>query len=290
MRNRQIHPEVAEHLAATLQQLKRRWRKRWNRVRREPEAERVHQLRVETRRLLAWVNLLRAAGLTDQIPKVRKQLKRELDAFDELRDLHVCRLQLARLDGAESEAEALQTTWAEREARLAKELSRSLSTKRRRRLDASLRKLRKRLERHARVKAQEPPARGAGMILEPLFAEVRKRARRVTTARAVHRLRVAFKHYRYACELLQPLLPGLRSTTLARMRAFHTLMGELQDLIVLGKALRRDARVAKPDGAWLRRTVATLRQRQRQWLVRCGREAARLERWGPSRLAETSVG
>ena len=55
----------------------------------------MHDLRVETRRLLALLDFLQAAHFDGSPAKTRKILKQRLDAFDELRDTQV-QLQLLK--------------------------------------------------------------------------------------------------------------------------------------------------------------------------------------------------
>ena len=49
----------------------------------------MQDLRIETRRLLAMLDLLDALRVGDSLKKTRKEFKKRLDAFDELRDTHV---------------------------------------------------------------------------------------------------------------------------------------------------------------------------------------------------------
>ena len=59
--------------------------------------------------------------------------------------------------------------------------------------------------------------------------------------RSVHRMRVAFKKFRYIVELTQPFLPWVDRKHGRAMDEFQTAMGEIQDLEVLAAGLRRFA-------------------------------------------------
>jgi len=280
-----IHPALAGHLGEAVRLLRRRLRKRLERVRRDPDPERVHQLRVETRRALALVDLVRAAGLTRKTRKLRKALKRQLDAFDEVRDLHICRQRLREVANAPGEVEPLATLWAKREEKMARSVARRLSGLSLKEGEKRLKKLEKVLGRAARAEGEEP-VRGAVVgVLEPLFAEVQRRSRLVRTPAGVHRLRVAFKKYRYACEMLRPFLPGLSDAVLAAMREFHGLMGDLQDHAVLRGAVRRDAAKAGLPGTVHRALLRKLQERQVEILQRCQAAVRQLASWRPSGLA-----
>jgi CHAD domain-containing protein len=58
-------------------------------------------------------------------------------------------------------------------------------------------------------------------------------ARNEENVEALHRMRLAFKEYRYSVEVLAPLFPGVTAKTLERLHAFQTLLGDLHDLDVL---------------------------------------------------------
>ena len=49
----------------------------------------------------------------------------------------------------------------------------------------------------------------------------------------VHRMRVAFKRFRYSLEILTPLLPWMTAGTRSRLNAYQTAMGKIQDTVVL---------------------------------------------------------
>jgi CHAD domain-containing protein len=59
--------------------------------------------------------------------------------------------------------------------------------------------------------------------------------------RSVHRLRVAFKKFRYTVELARPVLPWADRERGRAMDGFQTAMGEIQDLEVLLAGIQRFA-------------------------------------------------
>jgi CHAD domain-containing protein len=56
-------------------------------------------------------------------------------------------------------------------------------------------------------------------------------------AGSIHRLRIAFKKFRYVIEVLLPVLPGFPQENLRRMQAYQGRMGDIQDLDILIHAL-----------------------------------------------------
>jgi CHAD domain-containing protein len=65
--------------------------------------------------------------------------------------------------------------------------------------------------------------------------------------RSIHRMRVAFKRFRYTVELARPLLPWADRKHGKAMDAFQTEMGDIQDLEVLTGNLREFA-LLRPRG------------------------------------------
>jgi len=55
---------------------------------------------------------------------------------------------------------------------------------------------------------------------------------------SIHRLRVAFKKFRYTVEVVQPLLDQMGKTELKALNAYQTAMGEIQDAEVLLASIR----------------------------------------------------
>src|SRR6266446_1019189 len=86
-----------EYLAASLRKQWKRYRKKLKRCQRDFARSAVHESRVETRRLIAIVDLLGAFLADGPVKKTRRILKRHLDRFDELRDTHVQLLSVGKM-------------------------------------------------------------------------------------------------------------------------------------------------------------------------------------------------
>jgi CHAD domain-containing protein len=70
------------------------------------------------------------------------------------------------------------------------------------------------------------------------IAALRERLR-ISQPRTVHRMRVAFKKFRYKVEALQPFLRKVTARQLKAMDKFQTRMGAIQDVEVLSNTVRR---------------------------------------------------
>jgi CHAD domain-containing protein len=252
---------LADHLAAVLRGMRRRYRRRLARCQSRFSEDAIHELRIETRRMLAMLDLLRALGIGATLKKTRRVYKARLDAFDELRDTHVQLLLLNPRWRDFPEARTLEFRLRQREKRLTDELRRVIRRMKQVRLERRLKALGKELRKSAR--ADSPAgANPAATALQEIFAAVLDLHRQVhrRDPETIHRLRVAFKRFRYLSELLQPLFPRLTNKRLRRMQAYQTLMGDIQDLEVLLAGLARAVEEGELPAAAGRRLRADLRR------------------------------
>ena len=215
----------------------------------------MHELRVETRRLLAWLDLCAPLLPASTVRSAYRRGRRLLKLFAPLRDTQV-QLQLVERQ--------LQTfpVLADFRRKLARHERRLLARaehKLRRfkvatlmdRLDAVGRGLRRAFANPAAARASVTAVQREA---QAAFAETiaRRQAVEADDPATVHRLRVAFKRLRYTLELLTPVLPRINAAMPRRMRAYQTRMGELQDHEVLRRnleefAARQPARARKLD-------------------------------------------
>lgn len=80
-------------------------------------------------------------------------------------------------------------------------------------------------------------------VLEKEVAKYRKAALDPAHPEALHRMRLAFKKYRYTAEIFLPLFPKAREETAKRLHDFQTLLGTIHDCdVILAEAasFRRD--------------------------------------------------
>lgn len=188
----------------------------------------VHDLRVAARRLIAFVEVVHLLDPEGRPSKARRQLKDLIDGFDELRDAQVM---LAHLDEHAREEPALvplRVFLLDREQTLRREARRAAR-------DFAPRELKDRLKRlRARVAER---LRDPGPELDP-FAAVDEAYARVVQCDAaagaedtasIHRVRLAFKKFRYRFEIVQPALPGLPPDHPAQLHTYQAIVGQVQD-------------------------------------------------------------
>jgi len=242
--NSAFPPKLAGHLAQSVCSARRRYRKRLRRCQEKFSETAVHDLRVDTRRLLALLDLLEALRFGESRDKLRKTFKKRLDAFDDLRDTHVQRVLLKPLWKEFPEAKEFKKHLRKCEKQLECEMSREIKTAKCGHLNRCL----KDTEKCLRKCASHPPSGRSTiqsqLLLGAAFRRVlvlRRQIRR-SVPKTIHRMRVAFKRFRYTAELLQPFLPDFTPQRIERMKNFQDTAGNIQDVAVLLERIDKDIR------------------------------------------------
>lgn len=223
------------HLVGRVDAVRRRYRKRLDRCHEKFSEAAVHELRVETRRVLALLDLLEALHFEDSLKKLRKTFKRRLDAFDALRDTQVQLRLLKPLWRDYPEARELRSRLRGHEKRLVSKLARKIGATKYGRPSRRLRQIQRALRDCLDAPTHATSDALASAVLQEAFdrvAALRRQVRPSDTA-TIHRARVAFKRFRYMSELLRPLLPAITAARLNRMREYQAMAGDIQDLEVL---------------------------------------------------------
>ena len=284
---RELPAELARHLVQLLKRTRRRYRKRLVRCQEKFSETAVHELRVETRRALALLDLVQALEMDGPLKKPRKNLKSRLDAFDDLRDAQVGLLILKPLLAEFPEAAGFAAFLRKRERSLIAQLRSELKALKPRRVERMLKSLEKDVAAARGNPAGTTAASAA--LKKPLnaafqrAATLRKRVRRTDTE-TIHRTRIAFKTFRYLCELLQPFLPWMTARRLRKMHAWQVRMGDIQDVEVLLDRMERTVKHNDVRLETVKRLHAALARRLVILVNRFVRTADQLEHFRP-RLA-----
>ena len=280
--------DVLKHLADSLRAQGRRYRKRLQECQQRFSEEAVHQSRVQTRRLLATVELLEPFVPDRDSQKVRAALKQHLDTFAKLRDTQVQLVYVGRMTRVFPAARAFHEWLLERELRFTERTRRRIKrikskrlTRRLGKFELKLRRLRKKMKRN-RAFENVLAAMNRG------FTRVAQLSRRVKAAdtRTIHRTRIAFKRFRYMVEALAPQLPALTEHHRQAVRGYQSIMGDIQDVEVLLAAFDKFLRRHEIN-AGAARHLRNEMLRRRQWLIQVHLNAARKLRqfWPPPGFA-----
>lgn len=267
--------DVLKHLADSLQPQWRRYRKRLRRCQERFSEEAVHDSRVETRRLLATVELLRAFILERDVQKARRALKDHLDTFDQLRDTQVQLVYVGRLSPKFRVARVFNAWLGEREARLTRETRKAVKHIKTGRLGRRIAAFEEEIRRLGETLPRARALATALKAIDRAFARVAQLCRRVqaTDTRTIHRTRIAFKRFRYMVDAMSPLLPSVNDQHRRAMRGYQSMMGDIQDVEVLLAALEQFVCSRTVDDRLTRQLREEL-LRRRRWLIQVYLNAA----------------
>ena len=281
--------DVLQHLGDSLNTQWRRYRKRLKRCQKRFSEDAVHDMRVETRRLLSTIELLGAFIPERDTRKVRRALKRHLDTFDQLRDTQVQLGYVGRMAGTFPDAHAFYDWLRNRQSRFSRTTRKAVKHIKTKRLGRYLAAFEKEVRLQHKRFTREQAFVIVRRAINQAFARVAQLCRRVRSgdAKTIHRTRIAFKRFRYMVEALSPLLPAVTENHRRALRAYQCMMGDIQDMEVLLAALDKFVQKEEVNAAAARRLKNEL-VRWRQLLTQIYLNAAgRLRRfWPPPGLGQ----
>jgi CHAD domain-containing protein len=187
----------------------------------------VHDFRVATRRLLALLQLLNSLSPRPRLQKLIRTFKQQLNEFDDLRDTQITLAETSKILHVLPQLQVFQTYLEETEQKIFLTLGEKLE-----KLDTS--KIDKRIRRTYEALASEVRDELEAEVLQAiddafLLAKIRLRWIDLSRSATIHRVRVAFKAFRYMVEMIYPMLNDFPSENLRRMHDYQTRMGDIQD-------------------------------------------------------------
>jgi CHAD domain-containing protein len=234
--------------ALILDSLHDRWRtfrSELKRCQKKYSEEAVHDLRVATRRLISTLDLVDRIYPETKLRKARRALKKQLDSFGPLRDVQVQLLSIEKMLPSFPELQEFYDSLMKRERTLVQRLSVDLKGIKTGKIKARVARAAGQLETLLDTPAAQQEKRAEAIqAVEIAFNRVveRKQAIDPRDSASIHRMRVAFKKFRYLVESLAPLLRYVTSKQLKAMDAFQGSMGDVQDAEVLLTSVRTFAR------------------------------------------------
>ncbi len=201
----------------------------------------VHQLRVETRRLLALIALLKLSVSDTSIGRPKKRLRKVFKHLAGLRDAQVQLEHFRAQQGTQPEMAHLCRVLVKHERRAVAELRVGVRQEQTRKIKRALRRLRRRANLGLRSVKPGSLARNSFRALDQAFAKVAMLRSRpdALDAETIHRTRVACKKLRYLAEILRPILTDTGQEPLQGLRSFQSLTGQIQDIEMFEKAIAR---------------------------------------------------
>jgi len=228
---------VRQSLEALLAIRGRSYRKALKRCRRQFSEKSVHALRVEIRRILSMLALIAAASRHDEIATLERELKDRLKSLSRLRDTQVQLDAVGKMLRDEPALERFHDWLRCKERRSIKrlrgELAQVRAGKTGRRIEGLSGNLREFVGRGNEREDLEQRLVGAtAEAFEMVMARYGPTGPRDLAT--IHRVRLAFKKFRYMAEALARVVPGLiTDRRLRAMRSYQKRVGEIQDVEVL---------------------------------------------------------
>jgi CHAD domain-containing protein len=229
-------PEFRALLLDALHDRWRTWRSGLKRCRKKYSEAAVHDLRVATRRLISALDLLAGIHPEGKLRKARRRLKRRLEMLGPLRDVQVQLRTIDKMLPSFPELQGLYNALQQRERKLVQRLTAALKRVKTGKLEKAMRAVIRQAEGFLDTPAKQAEKLTAAVdAVGATFNQVveRKLAIDPTDSATIHRMRVAFKKFRYMTEALAPMMDWVTSKQLKAMNDFQGSMGDIQDAEVL---------------------------------------------------------
>jgi CHAD domain-containing protein len=234
----QDHVNTTALLMDSLDQKSATYRVRLRHCRDHFSEKGVHDLRTSIRRLQATAEIAGYVVSYAGTQKLFKDLDRQLDAFNELRDTQVMLKSIEEDRSLQGGTEPFEEYLKQRERDLSDAAEKRSKDLKPGPINRRLLEIREKLTSCSVLSDKEVQdkmlqavdnAYRAGM---QCYWEVDSQ-----DADSIHQLRVEFKKFRYMIEDVQPLMPDLPASVLERLHDYQTRMGAIQDATVILQSL-----------------------------------------------------
>jgi CHAD domain-containing protein len=198
--------------------------------RREFSEEAVHDFRVATRRLLSSLDLLRAVMPDPRIQKMRRELKDQLDNLDDLRDIQVLLADISEIIHETPTLHPFQEYLQNKEKKLLRKAHKEIKSVKAESLSKRIKKLNQTIETFKETDLDA----SLFSAVDEAYAIVNQRYGLIDPGQpaTIHRLRIAFKKFRYMIEVIYPILQNPAPDYLKKLHEYQALMGDIQDMEV----------------------------------------------------------
>lgn len=227
---------LGPYLAAEVREQWGAYRRRLRRCRKKFSPRNVHDLRVESRRLIAQLQLIGQLPEGPDTENVWRRLKRRFQRLGEVRDVQVQVAFVQRKLGRFPQVAPFLRELQRQERAQRKTAAELVQRFKMGKLGWRLEKVQAKLNRHGQdQRYQAKVARAGWRAAQQAFDAARRRQRALDPAQVqtVHRFRLAYKRFRYMAECLPPWLGGATRRRRAAMVLFQRQLGSVHDVDVL---------------------------------------------------------
>jgi len=227
--------DAAQLVLSGLEKAWRKYRSELKRCREDFSNEAVHDLRVAARRLVAILRLLHSIAPRPRLQKTIRILKEQLDEFDDLRDTQVILADISETIQELPELTTFQKRQLRQEDKLLRNVRKQVKKFNVKYLSRRIRTIHDSVETDSQDDLDSEILQAGDDVY--LIARQRLAAVDLTRPATIHRLRIAFKTFRYMAEIIHPLLKDFPEINLKQMHDYQALMGEVQDAEVFRQTL-----------------------------------------------------
>ncbi len=235
-----------EELLSSLDRSWSEFSKTWSKTRHKAFERSVHNLPVNTRRLIASLELARVLSKRNDISQLQRRFKKVLKGMSVLRDLQV---QLKTVSQVRKSQPIVDFTHRlERlERREIEKVPKELKGRKKRRLENAFKDLRSEFVQFQQGVDRETAHPSLMRILSQRRQQFLKEKRRFKRSEppnedALHAMRIALKKLRYVMEAAQPVLGEAEKERSQAMRAVQKVMGDSRDIEILRDKLEQWAK------------------------------------------------
>ena len=227
----------ADELVSSFNRSWKRFSGTWKKARADASEKSVHDLRVNTRRIIATLELARVLSNRGDIAKVQRCFKKVLKSMGPLRDVQVQLDTVSRLR-QRGVIGAFMRRLKRREGEEIHRIQNALKRGRKRHLAKEVNQLGTEIGRLHESLDGERIHRSVNRVLsvrQNEFSKAKRRfdRRQLRNEETLHVMRIALKKLRYVVEALEPVLGPSAKIQARQMHAFQQLMGDCRDLDIL---------------------------------------------------------
>ena len=232
-----------DSLLSSLDQSWKNFSGAWKSARTKSSEKAIHDLRVNTRRLIAILELAKAVSGDGAIAKLQRRFKKVLKRMGSLRDTQVLLVNLSQIQRGGLVGD-FKRTLEQRERREIDGIRDELSRGRKQKLSKGVEDVRVGFCNLQAKLGREKVHRSIDRVLSSRRNELLKAERTFHRSQPInedllHAMRIALKKFRYVIEAAQPLLDDSARQRAKEMHAFQQLIGESRDVELLRTALEK---------------------------------------------------
>ena len=232
-----------DSLLSSLDQSWKNFSGAWKSARTKSSEKAIHDLRVNTRRLIAILELAKAVSGDGAIAKLQRRFKKVLKRMGSLRDTQVLLVNLSQIQRGGLVGD-FKRTLEQKERREIDGIRDELSRGRKQKLSKGVEDVRVGFCNLQAKLGREKVHRSIDRVLSSRQNELLKAERTFHRSQPInedllHAMRIALKKFRYVIEAAQPLLDDSARQRAKEMHAFQQLIGESRDVELLRTALEQ---------------------------------------------------